>query len=199
MEIVLEYKQTSSAIEAPLMDTIVNRKSSRAYSNRAVEPEKIKSLFEAARWAPSSVNEQPWSYIYATHDQPELWARIFEPLNENNRVWVKDAPLLIVSLTRKNFTRNGRLNTSAKYDLGGANALLSLQAVELGLNVHQMGGFDAQALRINLNIPDTFEVGVVLAIGYPGDPELLPVALKQREFAPRVRFLQEAFVMNKPF
>jgi nitroreductase len=199
MEIVLETKQTSSAIEAPVMETIVNRRSSRAYSHRTVEPEKIKSLFEAARWAPSSVNEQPWSYIYTTQDQSELWAKIFETLNENNRVWVKDAPVLVVSLTRKTFTRNGRLNTSAKYDLGAANALLSLQAVELGLNVHQMGGFDAQALRTNLNIPDTFEVGVVMAIGYPGDPELLPETLKQRELAPRVRFLQEEFVMNKSF
>lgn len=199
MEIISETRQTSSAIEAPLMEAIVNRRSSRAYSHRPVEPEKIKSLFEAARWAPSSVNEQPWSYIYATQDQPELWAKIFETLNENNRTWVKEAPVLIVSLARKNFTRNGRLNTSAKYDLGGANALLSLQAVELGLNVHQMGGFDAHALRTNLNIPDTFEVEVIMAIGYPGDPELLPATLKQRELSPRVRFLQEEFVMNKSF
>jgi len=199
MEIISETKQTSSAIEAPLMETIVNRRSSRAYSHRPVEPEKIKSLFEAARWAPSSVNEQPWTYIYATLDQPELWGKIFDVLNENNKVWVKEAPLLIVSLARKNFTRNGQLNSSAKYDLGGANALLSLQAVELGLNVHQMGGFNTELLRINLNIPEQFEIGVVMAIGYPGDPESLPELLKLRELAPRVRLLQEEFVMNKSF
>jgi nitroreductase len=199
METITATIKTSSTIEAPLLDVIINRRSKRAYLNQTVEPEKVRSLFEAARWAPSSVNEQPWTYIYATQDQPELWTKIFDALNENNKVWVKEAPLLIVSLAKKNFTRNGLLNTSAKYDLGGANALLSLQAVELGLNVHQMGGFNAELLRINLNIPEHFEIGVVMAIGYSGDPESLPQPLKPRELAPRVRLLQEEFVMNKSF
>lgn len=199
METITATIQTSSTIEAPLLDVIKNRRSKRAYLNQTVEPEKVRSLFEAARWAPSSVNEQPWTYIYATQDQPGLWSKIFDALNENNKVWVKEAPLLIVSLARKNFTGNGRLNTSAKYDLGGANALLSLQAVELGLNVHQMGGFNAELLRINLNIPEQFEIGVVMAVGYPGEPESLPELLKLRELAPRVRLLQEEFVMNKSF
>jgi nitroreductase len=199
METITATIKTSSTIEAPLLDVIINRRSKRAYLNQTVEPEKVRSLFEAARWAPSSVNEQPWTYIYATQDQPELWAKIFDALNENNKVWVKEAPLLIVSLARKNFTRNGKLNSSAKYDLGGANALLSLQAVELGLNVHQMGGFNTELLRLNLNIPEQFEIGVVMAIGYPGDPESLPEPLKLRELAPRVRLLQEEFVLNKSF
>ncbi len=197
----MEVKEipVSSEFEAPVMAAIQHRRSRRAYAARAVEPEKIRSLFEAARWAPSSVNDQPWHYLYATKSQPELWAKIFDVLNESNQVWVKNAPLLVVSLARKNFKRNDRPNGSAKYDLGGANAFLSLQATELGLNVHQMAGFDKQKAIENLNIPDAFEVGVIMAIGYPGNAEELPENLMQRETAPRQRFRQESFVMNHAF
>jgi nitroreductase len=189
---------TSSEMEFPILDVIQNRRSKRAYADVPVEPEKIKTLFEAARWAPSSVNEQPWTYIYATADQP-LWKTIFETLNDGNKIWAKDAPLFVVSMARKNFTRNERENASAKYDLGGANAFLSLQATALGLNVHQMGGYDSQLLRARLNIPEYFDLGVIMAIGYPGDVEALPESLKLREIAPRQRILQEEFVMNKSF
>jgi nitroreductase len=181
------------------MKTIQQRRSSRAYSDQAVEPEKIRSLFEAARWAPSSVNDQPWFYLYATKDQPELWNKIFDTLNDGNKSWVKDAPLLIVSLASRKFKRNDRPNASAKYDLGCANAFLSLQATELGLNVHQMGGFDRQKAIENLNIPDVFELGVIIAVGYPGNPQALPENLQQREQAPRVRYRQKEFVMNRTF
>ncbi|CAN0381258.1 unnamed protein product, partial [Phaeothamnion confervicola] len=149
--------QISSELEAPVLKVIENRRSRRSYSNKPVEAEKIQSLFEAARWAPSSVNEQPWVYIYATKDQPELWNKIFDALNLNNQVWAKDAYLLVMSLTRKIFTRNGLVNNSAKYDLGAANAFLSLQAVELGLNVHQMGGFSPEKAHENLNVPIEYE------------------------------------------
>lgn len=199
MELVIDKMKTSTEFESPILEVIQNRRSKRAYSDRPVEVEKIQSLFEAARWAPSSMNEQPWTYIYATKDQPDLWNRIFESLNESNQVWVKNANVLVASLTRKNFTRNNQNNNSAKYDLGGANAFLGLQAAELGLNVHQMGGFSAQTLRQNLNIPDAYELGVIMAIGYPGNPDLLSENLKQRELAPRIRFLKEEFVMNKAF
>lgn len=191
--------QTSADFESPVLETIQNRRSRRAYVDKPIEQEKIQSLFEAARWAPSSVNEQPWTYIYATKDQGELWQKLFETLNENNKTWAQHAPLLILSLARKNFIRNDQPNGSAKYDLGGANAFLSLQATHLGLNVHQMGGYDRQKAKENLNIPDTYELGVLMAIGYPGEPDMLPEHLKLRELAPRHRFLQEEFVMNKTF
>ena len=100
---------------------------------------------------------------------------------------------------RKNFIRNDKPNGSAKYDLGAANALLSVQATHLGLNVHQMGGFDRQIAIDNLNIPDTHEPVVMIAVGYPGDPEILPENLKLRELAPRERYTQSSFVMNKSF
>ena len=112
---------------------------------------------------------------------------------------IEHAPLLVLSLARKSFERNDRTNTTAKYDLGGANAFLSLQATEMGLNVHQMGGFDAQKVRLDFNVPDHYEIGVIMAIGYPGDPEQLPENLKQREVAPRRRKPQDEFVMNEVF
>lgn len=190
--------QTSSEFESDVLELIKSRRSRRAFSDKPVEPEKIKSLFEAARWAPSSVNEQPWHYIYATKDQ-QLWQSIFETLNEGNKIWAKDSPLLIVSFCKKYFSRNGVLNSAAKYDVGAANAFLSLQATHLGLNTHQMGGFNHAQLRQNLNVPDDFEEGVIIAVGYPGSVSQLPEHLHLRENSPRTRQVQDEFVMNKPF
>ena len=154
--------------------------------------------FEAARWAPSSLNEQPWFYVYATRDQP-LWDKIFDAVKEGNKIWARNAPLLICSMARKNFIRIESANPSARYDLGAANAFLSLQAAHLGLNVHQMAGFDHPTLIRNLGIPDRYEPVIVMAIGYPGDVESLPENLKAREIAPRERYVKQEFVMNKTF
>lgn len=192
-------KQKSASFESPVLDVIQQRRSRRAYSDKPVEEDKINSLFEAARWAPSSVNEQPWIYLYATKDQTDLYNKIFESLNESNKIWAKHAPLLIVSLARKTYIRNEQPNHSARYDLGAANALLSLQAAHYGLNVHQMGGFSADILQTNLNIPGQYETVVVMAVGYPGDIQILPEHLKVRELAPRERYLRQEFVMNSSF
>jgi len=189
----------TTEFESDVLDLIKKRRSGRAYANQDIEPEKIKSLFEAARWAPSSANEQPWTYVYATRQQPELFSKIFDALNDGNKIWAKDAPMLLVSLARKNFTRNERPNGSAKYDMGAANAFLSLQATQLGLNVHQIGGFNEALLRENLKVPTSHDLGVVMAIGYPGDPSRLPDVLQERERTPRVRWPQEQFVLNRAF
>lgn len=199
METQQTTMQKSTEFELEVLPEIQNRRSRRAYSSTPLESEKIQSLFEAARWAPSSLNEQPWTYIYATKDQPELWNKLLSVLNEGNITWASDAPLLILSLYRKNLLRNNQPNGSAKYDLGGANAFLSLQATSLGLNVHQMGGYDRQKAKDVLNIPDSFDFGVMMAIGYPGDPATLSENLKQREVAPRERYIQQEFAMNKSF
>jgi nitroreductase len=190
---------TSSDISHPVFNEIRARRSLRAYSSRPVPPEAIRSLFEAARWAPSSNNEQPWVYVYATREQPELWNKLFDMLVEGNRIWAKDAPMLVLAMVRKNFLRSGKSNASARFDLGAANALLSLQATHLGLNVHQMGGFEKEKAVAHLNIPDTHEPVVMLAIGYPGDAGQLPPHLKERETAPRERYTQDFFVMDKAF
>ena len=191
--------QKSNQFEYPILDLIKNRKSTRSFSVQPIEPERISSLFEATRWAPSSTNEQPWVYMYATRDQTELWDKMSTCLNEGNKIWAKDAPLLILSLARKNFSRFSGANTYAMYDLGGANSFLSLQAVELGLQVRQMAGFNHERVIRQLNIPETFEVGVFIAVGYPGDRQTLPENLKVRELAPRERILQQEFVMNHAF
>lgn len=192
--------QKSNQVEHPILDLIKNRRSSRSFSDHPIEPAVINSLFEATRWAPSSTNEQPWLYIYATRDQTELWHKLFECLNAGNKIWAKDAPLLILSLARKNFSRYPGANAHAMYDLGGANSFLSLQAVEFGLQVRQVAGFNTQQVIEQIKIPtDIYEIGVFIVIGFPGDPQTLPDNLKVREQAPRERFLQQEFVMNKTF
>jgi nitroreductase len=191
--------QKSSTIEHPISDLMRNRRSLRAFSSQAIETDKINSLFEATRWAPSSSNEQPWLYMYATRNQTELWSKFFDCLNDGNKIWMLDAPMLIVSLARKVFSRYDSENSHALYDLGGANAFLSLQAVEMGLQVRQMAGFSHSLAKQNLNIPDSYQLGVFMAVGYPGDPTRLPEKLQLRESAPRERFLQQEFVMNKIF
>ena len=192
-------QEISTAIDKPILEVIEKRRSLRAYSPESLSIEQIETLFEAARWAPSSVNEQPWMFVFATQDQTDLWERIFDSLSEGNKTWATNAPLLIVSMTRTSFSRNGLPNPTASYDLGGANAFLSLQATAMGLNVHQMGGYDRDILRRNLNIPDNFELGVVMAVGFSGSPETLQDNLRIRELAPRSRKIRSAFVMNKAF
>lgn len=199
MEVQSFTMQKSSEFHSPIIEVIQNRRSRRAYADKPVDQAKILSLFEAARWAPSSVNEQPWIYIYATKDQPELWHKIYDTLNEGNKLWVKNVPLLIASFVRRNFIRNDRPNEAARYDLGAANAFLSLQATHLGLNVHQMGGFNTDTLKTNLNASNIYEPVVIMAVGYPGEIETLPENLKLRELSPRERYLQNEFVMNKTF
>jgi nitroreductase len=192
--------QKSNQIEHPILDLIRNRRSSRSFSSQSIEASIINSLFEATRWAPSSTNEQPWLYIYATRDQTELWNKLFECLNPGNKIWAKDAPLLILSLARKNFSKYPGANAHAMYDLGGANSFLSLQAVEFGLQVRQVAGFSPQLTIEQIKIPtDIYEIGVFLVIGYPGDPQTLPENLQLRERVPRERFLQQEFVMNQTF
>lgn len=192
-------KQKSTEVEFEISDLIRNRRSIRAFADRPVEVEKLNSLFEATRWAPSSINEQPWIYLYATKDQPELWNTFFDVLNDGNKAWVKDAPVLVFSIARKNFSRSNTPNAYALYDLGAANSLLALQAVDLGLQIRQMAGYDHQQARVNLKIPAEYELGVFMAVGYPGDANQLPENLKQRELAPRERYLQQEFTINGTF
>jgi nitroreductase len=189
----------STELHHPIASLIKNRRSLRAYDGRPIEPEKIHSLFEAVRWAPSSSNEQPWTYIYATSEQPELWQKLFDCLNDGNKIWAKDAPLLILSMARKNFEANNQPNGFAHYDLGAANSFLALQAVELGLQLRQMAGYSQAKAKELLNIPDTFALGAMIAVGYPGDPAQLPEHLRQRELAARERNTQSEFTRNKIF
>jgi len=186
----------SSEFESTVLDLIKSRRSSRAYSDEYIEEEKINSLFEAARWAPSSGNEQPWGYIYGTKNDG-VWDKIASTLHKGNSIWAASAQLLIMSFVRNFFICNGQQNLSAKYDLGAANAFLSLQAEHLGLNVHQIGGFDVSKAREILNIPDSCDPVVVLAIGYPGEIGSLPDSLKTKELGSRERYLRDEFAKKQ--
>ena len=119
----------STTAEKDILDVITSRRSLRSYAPTALSSVQIETLFEAARWAPSSMNEQPWRFLYATKDQPALWSKIFDSLVDANKVWAKDAPLLIVSMSRNAFTRSDRPNPTAGYDLGSATAFLANQAL----------------------------------------------------------------------
>jgi nitroreductase len=144
-------------------------------------------LFEAARWAPSSNNEQPWRFIVATKDREADWARLFECLVEGNRRWAFRAPVLVLSIASMHFQYNGRPNRHAFHDTGLATQNLVLQAAVHGLMARQMAGFDLEKTRADLQIPSGYEPVAMIAIGYPGDPDVLPEQLRERELQPRSR------------
>jgi nitroreductase len=168
-------------------DLLRERWSPRAFAPRDVETDKLARLLEAARWAPSSYNEQPWHFLVATRDQPAEFERMLGVLWEGNQAWAKDAPVLVITAARKHFARGGKPNLHAWHDVGQAIAHLSVQATAEGLVVHQMMGFDAEAARTVYGIPDDHEAVTAVAIGYIGDPASLPEPLRERELAPRER------------
>jgi len=169
-----------------LLEEIQNRRSLRAFDDRPVEADKIKSAFEAARWAASSMNEQPWRFVYRTK-QDGGFDELFQTLSRGNQVWAGRAPVLVAALARRDFEATGRPNRHYLYDTGQAAANMMIQLTHLGLVGHQMGGFHADEARKVLNVDDRFEIAAIIAVGYPGDPAQLPDDLKERELAPRLR------------
>lgn len=178
-----------------IADLILKRNSPRAYSEGVIGKEMIDSLFGAARWAPSSMNEQPWIYYYATRDNRELFNSFLDCLVPGNSSWAGEADMLILSVARKKFSYNGKPNRHAMHDTGAANTLLALQAAEIGLQAHQMGGFDMNKTLERFGLDsETHEPASFIAVGYQGDPEQLPEELRKRELAPRVRKELSQFV-----
>ena len=180
----------------PVHDLIQNRWSPRAFSDNPVSPETLRSLFEAARWAPSSSNEQPWAFIVGTKDDLETHSKILSTLVEFNQGWAKHAPVLAIAVSQLEFARNKTPNRNAFYDTGAAVAHLTAEATSRGLFVHQMAGFDPQKAIEVFHIPKGWEPIAVFAIGYPGDPNALPDKLRERELAPRSRKPISEFVMS---
>ena len=171
----------------PIHDLLRQRWSSRAFDDRPIEPEKLRSLCEAARWAPSSNNEQPWRFIVANKDYETEWNRLLACLVEGNRKWAYRAPVLILSVASLNFEDESTPNRHAFYDTGMAVENLVLQATALGLSAHQMAGFDVEKARADLKIPSGYEPVAMIAVGYPGDLASLPDRLRERELQPRSR------------
>ncbi|GAC1470782.1 MAG: hypothetical protein NVS2B14_14920 [Chamaesiphon sp.] len=178
----------------PIHELIKKRWSPRAFSEKMVEQEVLQSILEAARWAPSSFNEQPWSFIIATKQDRTEYDRLLSCLTESNILWAQQAPVLMISVAKHHFERNGKENRHAFHDVGLAVENLVIQAVELGVFVHQMAGFDIDKARELYSIPNGYEPVAAIAIGYLGDPQALPEQLRDRELAARTRKPLEAFV-----
>jgi len=178
---------TSTDTMPQIHDLLRRRWSPRAFSQRPVDPEVLETLFEAARWSPSSANEQPWRFIVAIRDDQENHQKMFECLSAGNQRWAGRAPVILLALSKIGFERYEGNNRHSMYDTGQAMAHLSLQATAAGLFVHQVGGFDAERVRRVHAIPEGFEPAVMAVIGYADPPEILPEDLGRRETAPRER------------
>ena len=182
--------------EVPIHETVRERWSPRAFSDKVVAPEVLHSVFEAARWAPSSSNMQPWAYIVGTKDDKENFDKVLSTLVEFNQGWAKNAPVLALSVAQVKNPKDGAPNRWAFHDVGSASAQLTTEAVTRGLYVHQMAGLDPNKARHVFHIPDDWDAVAAMAIGYPGDPASLPDKLRERELAPRTRKPLSEFVMT---
>lgn len=192
----LDVARADTSTQPAIHDLLRRRWSPRAFSPRPVEPEKLRSLLEAARWAPSSYNEQPWSFLVATGDNRQEFERMVSVLADSNALWAGQAPVLVLSVAKTYYERNRKPNRHAFHDVGLAVANLSFQAIALGLYVHQMAGFDVEKARKLFAIPEGYEPVAAIAIGYLGDPETLSEPLREREGAPRQRKPLEDFVFT---
>jgi nitroreductase len=168
---------------AGIHELLARRWSPRAFSPRPVEAAKLAQLFEAARWAPSSYNAQPWAFIVATREDAEGYNRLLSTLVEVNRQWARQAPVLILAVAKLDYDHVARPNRHALYDLGQAVANFTVQATALDLHIHQMGGFDPRAARELFAIPAGYEPVAVLAMGYQEGAPADPAARKRKPLA----------------
>jgi nitroreductase len=180
----------------PIHEFLAERWSPYAFQDRPISEADLCSLFEAARWAASSYNEQPWSYIVATKENPELFQQLLSCLVDANQFWAKDAPVIALGIVSHKFTRNQKDNRAAIHDLGLATSNLVVEATARGICVHQMIGILPDKARELFEIPEGYEAWTGMAIGYQGDPMTLPDALKERDLMPRQRKPLDQFVFS---
>ena len=180
----------------PIDDLIADRWSPYVFDPRPVAAKDVAALFEAARWAPSSFNEQPWRYIVATKENPEEYGRLLSCLMDGNQKWAKNAPVLALGVTSLLFDRNSKTNGSAQHDLGLATAGLLFEATKRGLSVHQMAGILPDRAIEVYKIPEGFQVMTGIAIGYRGTADAGDEKLAERDRAPRTRRAIKEFVFS---
>jgi nitroreductase len=185
----------TAASDSPILPLLAERWSPRAFAARPVEAEKLRILFEAARWAPSSFNEQPWSFVICRKDDATGFENLAACLNPGN-AWAKEVPVLGLSVASLNFARNNAPNRHAWHDVGLAMGHLLAQASSMGIYVHQMAGFSPEKARQALGIPETHAPVAMFALGYLGDPETLSEDLRRRETEPRQRKPVTQFVFQ---
>ena len=173
----------------PINELLAKRWSPRAYDvNRTISRERLAALLEAARWAPSCNGDEPWRYlIFDRKRDPERWQKAFDCLSENNKKWVKNVPVLLLSCGGSIFEHSGKPNRYGQHDTGAASACLALQGAAMGLAVHQMGGYDAQKAREAFAIPDEYTPIAMIAVGYQASPDVLDAETKAKELKPRSR------------
>jgi len=180
----------------PILQVLAERWSPYGFEDRPVLAADLRSLFEAARWAASSYNEQPWNYLVATKEDSQEFGRLLSCLVEANQAWAKAAPVLVLGVVSLRFAKNNQDNRAAVRDLGLAAGNLVVEATARGLSVHQMIGILSDKAREVYQIPEHFEAWTAMAIGYKADPAKLPDALKERDLAPRQRKPLNEFVFT---
>jgi nitroreductase len=188
--------QKHAAPDHPIHELLARRWSPYAFADRPVADDDLRSIFEAARWAASSYNEQPWRYILATKANRAQFERLLSCLVEGNQAWAKAAPVLAIGCTSLNFALNNKPNAAAIHDLGLASASLTFEATARGLFVHQMIGIVPDRVRELYRVPDGVQPLTGLAIGYAADPSTLPEKLRERDLAPRTRKRLAEFVFE---
>ena len=185
-----------AAADHPIHPLLAERWSPRAFSSRPVPASTLRSILEAARWAPSADNLQPWQFLVATRERPEEHERLLAVLMDGNRRWAWQAPVLMLVVARLYEAYRGHPGYRSLYEVGLAVGALLVQATAHGLMAHQMGGFHLDRARDELGIPEGYAPVAAVALGFPGDPWTLPADLRARELAPRVRRPQEDFVFG---
>ena len=185
-----------ASTDYPIHDLLADRWSPYGFVDRPVAQTDLRSLFEAARWAASSYNEQPWSYFVASRENPTEFTRLLSCLVEANQEWAKAAPVLALGVVSLRFSRNNKDNRAAVHDLGLASGNLVVEATARGLCVHQMIGILPDKAREVYQIPEHNEAWTAMAIGYKADPAKLPDALKERDLTPRQRKPLSQFVFT---
>jgi nitroreductase len=182
----------------PIHPLLGRRFSPRAFADKPVTDEELELMLEAARWAPSSRNEQPWRFVVARRGE-EGHADMLASLLESNRRWADKAPVLVLCLVRRDFERLAMPNLHAWHDMGLAIASLTFQATELGIGLHQLAGFQPDLARSSFGIPETYDLVSVLALGHTGSPDLLPPDLRDRELAKTTRHPLDEIVHHGRF
>jgi len=190
----MQHKPATTRVK--IHELIQARWSPRAFDpDQPVSHDDLLALLEAARWAPSCFNDQPWRFVVCDKSTDKTgWQNAFSILAEKNRRWAKNAPVLILAVAMENFNHNGQPNRWAMYDTGAASVSLCLQATAMGMCVHQMGGFDAERAREVFNLPGDCRPMAMMAVGYQADVEVLDDDFKETELAARSRVsLNERF------
>jgi nitroreductase len=180
-----EIKHAPAALG--INELIAKRWSPRAYTDKLISSEDLTKIFTAASWAASSSNEQPWRFLVG-HKGSETHDKILDCLVEFNQLWAKSAPVLVLTIAKTTFTKDGSPNNAwALHDVGAASANMCLQAIDLGIHTHGMAGYDKDKVRTHFNLPADYTEGAVWAMGYLGDPDTLPEKIKAMELVPRTR------------